>query len=445
MRREIEKEYARVEKLIGEPVNEQVIKASINSALASLLKQGMPKAMLERMLKSAKPIGDFGWFSKRMSFEDFNKFFGGPVRIYGIDGSRDGFSYGSSSIAEILNFSPYGCSVDAYEKMRGKPERKDEATEEIFFSGHMMEPVYRSYFKRMYGDRYEVFECDIQWESRKYKDFVGNVDGLLYDKETGQFGVLEIKHTQGRNVKTIVTVQDGEAPKHWDVQERGYMELLDLDFACLFLGWGNRPGLETNAMCRTERDTDIGESILESCEDFMTYNVRAGIKPSYKNVKDPERVKASIEEIYGPIDPKKKPLSFDKSFKKNFEELIEAQKVIDEAKKKKKAAEEEIKAAQAAYDALTLPVIEELKTAPSGEFVDTDGTHYEAKYDVRNALDPEKVMKLFPDVYSDVNKPAVDTEALKRRYPEVYKECYGPKVDGKRTFTLRTWKEKKRR
>ena len=399
MRKEIIEEYKRVEALIGEPVNKEVVAKSSSIALAQLIKQGMPREMVERMLRSARPLGDFAWFQKRMPFDDFNSFFGGPVRKFGLDGSREGYSYGASTIAEILNISPYKSSVDTYENMRGKKEKNDPEKDEIFYAGHMIEPVYRDYFRHMYGSRYEVFDCDIQWESRKYAHFVGNVDGLLYDKETGQFGVLEIKHTTDRNVKTKRAVQSGEAPAHWDVQERAYLELLDLDFACLFLGWGNRPGLDTNAMCRTERDPELGESILTQCEDFMEYNVEAGIKPSFKNVRNAERVKKSVEEIYGPVDPKKKSITFDKKFKKNLEELVTAKEKIEKAKEEKKKAEEKVEAAQEEYDALTLPLVEELKTAPKGEFIDDDGVHYEVSYDVRKALNIEKIMNDYPDIY----------------------------------------------
>lgn len=444
MHKEVRKEYDQLEKLIGEPVTEEVIAASVREALASLIRQGMPKSAVVRMLNSAKPLGDFGWFEKRLSFDGFNTFFGGSVRKYGLDGSRERPSYGASTIAEILNVSPYKCNVDTYEAFRGKKEKKDPEKEDIFFSGHMIEPVYRAYFERMYGNRYKVFACDIQWQSRRFPNFVGNVDGLLYDKETGQVGVIEIKHTTGRNMSTIMTVQDGEAPKHWDVQERGYLELLDLDFACLFLGWGNRPGLDFNAMCRTERDKDLGSSILERCEDFMENNVFTGIKPSWRNVKSVERVKESIEEIYGPVSPKQKPVALDRKYKKNLEALIDAQAAIDAAKEKKKAAEEEVKTAQEKFDALTLPLIEELKTSPKGEFVDADGTHYEVRYDVGRSLNVEKLKSDFPEVYDEVNKLAVDTPKLKRQYPQVYNECFGPKTGSKRSFSMRTWKERRR-
>ena len=442
MNNEYVKEMKRVSAMVGVEITPEILQSGVSAALAKLMREGMPKELVQRMLKSARPLGDFAWFQDRMSFDDFNAFFGGPVRKYGLDGSlehRYG-CYGASTVPEILNISPYRCNVDTYESMRGRKFKDSPEKLEIFYAGHMIEPVYRNYFRHMYGGRYIVFDCDIQWASRTYDHFIGNCDGLLYDTETGQLGILEIKHTSANNMKTIKAVQTGNTPKYWDLQQRCYMELLDADFSCIFLGWGNRPGLETNAMHRIERDRDFGESILEQTEDFMTGNVEAGIKPSYRNVKSYERVKESIEEIYGPVNPAERPVVFGKNFKKNLEALKEAQDAIEQAKIEEKAAKEKVEEAQRKFEELQLPIIEELKTAPKGEFVDKDGTHYEVSYDVRRALDVEKVKTLYPAAYDTCNKPAVDTKTLKRLYPEIYRECFGPKVDGKRSFSLDVWR-----
>jgi hypothetical protein len=196
-------------------------------------------------------------------------------------------------------------------------------------------------------------------------------------------------------------------------------------------------------MNRIERDRDFGDSILEQCEDFMVGNVEAGIRPSFKNLKSYERVAQAIEEIFGPVNPKKKPIQLPKTFKKNLEELVKAQEAIERAKEAEKKAKEAVEEAQKRYEELQLPIIEEMKTAPKGQFVDEDGTHYEISYDVRNALDVEMVKERYPEAYDECNKPSVDTKTLKRLYPDIYRDCFGPKVGGKRTFSLDTWRTKK--
>lgn len=62
-----------------------------------------------------------------------------------------------------------------------------------------------------------------------------NVDGLLIERETGKLGILEIKHTDYRNTRTIGTFQSGNVPKHYEAQGRCYAEGLGADFAVLVL------------------------------------------------------------------------------------------------------------------------------------------------------------------------------------------------------------------
>ena len=215
MRKEVIAEYQRVSKLIGIEITEQVVKEQTSLALAKMLRQGMPKQHLERMLKSARPLGDFSFFQRNMTNDEFQEFFSGPVRKYGLDGSLNHKygCYGASTSPAILNISPWNCNIDVYEEMRGKPKKYDPDKQDIFDAGHWIEPVYRHYFEKMYGNRYIVIECDIQWASRQYEHFIGNCDGLLYDKETGQLGILEIKHTSPRNAKVIDAVKNDEVPE----------------------------------------------------------------------------------------------------------------------------------------------------------------------------------------------------------------------------------------
>lgn len=193
----VKEEYQRISKLIGEEISEKTISNSAVLGLAKLIEKGLPESIVSKMLETALPLGDFKYFEDRLSFEEFNNFFSGPVRKFGLDGSKNHpyGCYGASTVPEILNVSPYHSNINTYERMRGKKEASDTDKETIFFAGHKIEPVYRDYFRYMYGERYLVIDCDIQWASKLYPHFIGNCDGLLFDKETGELGILEIKHS----------------------------------------------------------------------------------------------------------------------------------------------------------------------------------------------------------------------------------------------------------
>lgn len=244
------------------------------------------------------------------------------------------------------------------------------------------------------------------------------------------------------NIRTINEVKTGNTPKYWDMQQRCYMELLNASFSCIFLGWGNRPGLDTNAMHRIERDNVLGASFLEKAESFMTDNVEAGNIPSFRNIRNYERMNEAIESLYGSVVKNEQPIKFDKKVKPALNAIIEAEEAIAKIKVKKSEIESELKKAQEEFENLQMPIIEELKNNAHGLFIDDDGTHFSVTYDVKNALNVQKVHDLYPDVYDQVCKPAIDTSLLKKMRPDVYSDCFEPKIGSKRNFVIRTWKEK---
>ena len=255
----MDKSLKNIEKKIGVALNDEVIRETATKAIAKLLAAGIPEDAVRKMLNNARPIADFAWFEERLSYDDFQAFFSSPVRRHGIDGSID-VAYGASTAPAILGKSPYTSPMDVYLDLRGIPQAKHEdlQKEVIFYAGHKIEPVLRDYFRFMYGSRYMVFDCDIQWASKKYPHFIGNVDGLLYDTVEDKLGILEIKHTTPNNVRTQMEVKNDTPPAYWEIQTRCYMELLDADFTCLFLGWGPRPTLDFTAMTKIEIDKELG-------------------------------------------------------------------------------------------------------------------------------------------------------------------------------------------
>lgn len=192
----MDKSLKNIEDKIGVKLTDDIIKETTVKAIAKLLEAGLPENVVGDMLKNARPIADFAWFEERLSYDDFQNFFSSPVRRHGIDGSID-VAYGASTAPAIIGKSPYTSPMDVYLDLRGipQPKKEDVQKEIIFYAGHKIEPVLRDYFRFMYGNRYLVFDCDIQWASKKYPHFIGNVDGLLYDTEEDKLGILEIKHS----------------------------------------------------------------------------------------------------------------------------------------------------------------------------------------------------------------------------------------------------------
>lgn len=429
-------------------INKELLKKSQVAGIKKALDQGLRKSDLKRIADSNRILGDVQYVADQLNLKgaDFDAFFT-LTRKHGIDNSVD-LAYGGSTVPSINGLSPFVTPRDVYMEMKGLPyeseEEEDGTKEDIFFAGHEMEKVYRHYFQRMYGDKYTVIDTDLQFNSKKWKHFVMNVDGLLVDKETGQLGVLEIKHCNYNNRRMIETFQDQKVPAHYETQGRCYVEGLDADFVVFLLGWGNRPTNDDLAPVRLERDSAIAGQLLDACEAFIEYNVKKGNEPSYTSVRDRDLIRKNIEKVFGPVDHMEPPMEFDeKGFKDSFNALMKSKEVYDKKKDAEKAAKKETEAAEKDYEQYQLAFIEALKTAPYGYYENEDG-RYLISYDVSKTVNVDKLMIDYPDVYDKVKKPAIDTPALKKNFPSEYRECFEPREGGKRRFTVKKVRSRKK-
>lgn len=415
------------------------LKKSVAEGISTLQEEGMPPECIRTMLKNARPLGDLSALEESHTYEFYNSVIFPWSRKAGIDESVPN-AYGASSIAAKLGISPYVSPEEDYDGYLGIPYPKkedEEAKGDIFYAGHQMEPVYRNYFRRMFSDRYIVFDCDIQWNSRRFPHFVGDIDGLLYDKKEKKFGILEIKHTTSRNVPTIKEFESGNVPKHYEVQGRGYMELLGASFVCFFLGHDTRPDLTCTACCRIERDQKLGEDILRRCEDFITQHVEKRIPPSFRDIKDRKLREQAIADIFGKVDRSLPVKEFDASYETSLKALLAAKEELEKKKDELKKMQAEVDELENRYEYYQVPFIEKMDQSPNGHILLED-TDYYLSYDARNGIDAAELEDKYPDIYKEVRRPAISTPDLKKKHPDVYKELYKPKPDAKRNFKIRS-------
>lgn len=425
-------------------ITDELLRESVKFGLQSMVDQGMPKKTLESLLKHAKPIGEVVYIADKLGIpeEDYDEFFSW-TRMHGIDGSID-YPFGGSTAPEIFGISPYRSAIDYYADKLGLPganyaEEDDDGKELIFYAGHQIEPVLRKYFAYENKARYTVIESDLQFVSREYEHFLFNTDGFLIDNETDDFGILEIKHTMHTNIPAIKAFQNGELVPHfahYDAQGRAYMEGVGAEFCCFFLGWGVRPNDTCTAQIRIERDEDIGDNLLSTCENFIEHNIKNCIPPTVNSVKNLSLKRKCLEQLYGKVDLSKGSVKIDKSLLGALDELIDAKNKITEAKKRKKEIEDEIKDLTEKYETAQIPFIEELKDAPKGVIEDKDGNRYFIKYEPKKEINLHELMKQYPDVYERVKKPAINTPLLKKVSMDAYNAVRMPAANGKRNFDV---------
>lgn len=407
---------------------------SVKSQLMAMREQGFPAHVIKTMLEAAKPLGDLSEIREKLSADEYNNVFFPKSRKHGIDGSVP-YAYGGSTVPTMLGVSPYETTLTCAKKLRGEEteEEIDEEKEKIFFSGHTVEDSLREFFRYRFGDRYLVFNCEIQWNSRKWPNFVGNMDGMLYDKETDQFGILEIKHTIPRNQGTIQKFEHNIVPENYELQGRAYCECLNADFVIFFLGWGLRP--DYTSAVRLDRDKEIGEKIMNECESFIYDYVEKKNDPPVKSAS----ADMIIKEIRKPIDPEAEPVVFEKDRKKVFDRLIEVKKSLDEAIEKEKSAKKMREEAEELYKQTYAPLIEDLGGAQKGVFWDEKRT-ITVSYRGRKRVNVGKLKEEYPSVYEKVQIDAIDGTALRKEFPDVHKKCSEVNPDSKRTFGIRIQK-----
>lgn len=413
----------------------EFLRKTVSDGLQKLLDEGMPSSCIKRMLASARPLGDLAPIQANMTQEEIDEFFT-ETRKHGVDGSVD-IAFGGSDAGVINDMNKYSTKVDLYHKLRGEPYKEFSGNDLILYAGHQIEPVFRNYVRKLFSERYIVFDCDIQFNSKKYPHCIVNVDGLLYDKQTGQFGILEIKTVDPRSTFAIYNRWlEGRAPESYDMQGRVYMEALDADFVLYYAGWGIRPLLDDQcAKVRIERDLQIGELVMSKCERFITEKVIPGVAPDLFDITNPDQRREAIESIYGPVDYELPPVKFSDDLDDSIRELLRLKDEYDAAQKEAKKVQEVADAKKYEYEQAQFPFLEALEQAPYGT-IDVDGKHCTLYYKGRKAVAVDELKTSYPSIFNEVRKDNIDTAEFKKKYPDLYKEFFKPIPDGKRSFSI---------
>ncbi len=423
------------------PIDPAVSRMQARAEIKTMLSGGFPEELMERMCKASEPIGSFstfevfegedGNFSLDM-YGDFQEFFT-KSRISGLDGSVPN-AYGGSGVASICGINPYSSAVEVYDRMTGSVPPVDEAVEDIFFAGHILEDVAKKFFIYKEAERYDIYNCRLQWHCKAYPHFLVNCDGLAVDRKTGELGVVEIKHTISDNIKTIKAFEEKNPPKYYVAQAMSYAKALDAGFVILILIYGTRP--ENTVWVRLERDDVAADRLLSECEDFIKFNIEGFSRPRLSKVKDFAVYRKMCEKIFGKEKEGKKPVVFDESgFGAGFKKYLAKEEEYRKAKEERLSAKKKEDRIKEELDNLTRPFIAELGDSQWGK-ISVEGKTYRLSYRGTGSLDLDKLKKDWPDVYEAFRKEDVNTGALKRARADVYNDCRIIK-DNSRRFSFK--------
>lgn len=278
---------------------------------------------------------------------------------------------GGSDVGAILGVNPYKSIIDVYiDKTEGSTFKGNEATH----WGHMLESVVMKEFASKHNEL-EVYEAPY---SIVGEYVIANVDGVVRSKETGEYGILEIKTTNAFNSKAW---EEDEIPQSYYAQVQHYLSMTGYTYAYIAVLIGGQKYKEFYIE-RSEEDIAL---IEEKTNAFYFDNIVLGVPPM------PDGSDAYMEYL------KKKALELESNEVVELDELEEKAKKINELVARQKDLEKQENLLK--EEILTEMLAQGTRKATAGSF----------KFNIqsRKATDMKEFEKAHPDLvksYKELEK-----------------------------------------
>ena len=192
------------------------------------------------------------------------------TKVLGYDNEEDWHTLrakriGGSDIGAILGVNKYKSIIDVYiDKTEGSSFEGNEST----YWGH----IHESTIMKEFGKRHKEFIV-YQAPYSVIDDFlIANLDGVLKDKENGDYGVLEIKTTSIWNKKEW---EEDTIPQSYYAQVQHYLMLTGYKFAHIAVLIGGQQYKEF----KVERSEEDIELIRNKASEFYNHNILKLIPP----------------------------------------------------------------------------------------------------------------------------------------------------------------------
>jgi len=296
---------------------------------------------------------------------------------------------GGSDVAAALGLSPYRTARELYYDKIGVEPVVDGPDKSFTFEiGHLLEDVVAQIFSKKTG--FSVFQDRKMFQHPLYPFMLADVDRFIH-LPNGDIAILECKTG---HYDTQFLWANGAVPRHYELQVRHYMAVMNIDvayIACLFSNSEN-----DFVWRKIERDIDEEENIILQLQEFWTRHVINRVEP--KLSEKPDLVLAALSRYFGPADKNAPSVTVGAEFGPVLESILamRAQKRDLDAKSRK--LDEQIKRAYA-------PVAELMGTS-CGATCESNGVKYQITYDpqYRESIPKERLSALqaqHPDVYED--------------------------------------------
>ena len=206
---------------------------------------------------------------------------------------------GGSDVAAVFGLSPYLTARDLYyDKIGVATPIDDEGNWVQLEVGKLLEELVAKIFSLKIGR--PVYKIQEMFYHPQYPFMLADVD-FFVDMPNNQTAILETKTTHYNNRSQWWDGESGIVPKHYELQVRHYMSVLNLNLAFTCCLYANSE--DDVVIRRLERDMDMEQEMIYLEKIFWENHVQTRVPPPYTECGD--LVLQSVERqmaIAEPID-----------------------------------------------------------------------------------------------------------------------------------------------
>lgn len=296
---------------------------------------------------------------------------------------------GGSDVAAALGLSPYKTARELYfDKIGVEPVVEGPDKSITFEIGHLLEDVVAQIFAKKTG--FSVFRDQHMFQHPLYPFLLADVDRFIHLPD-GSTALLECKTA---HYDTQFMWANGAVPRHYELQVRHYMSVMNIDvayIACLFSNSEN-----DFVWQKIERDLDEEENTILQLQDFWNRYVINRMEPPL--TEKPDMVLSALSRYYGPADKSAPVVTIGAEFVPALENLLAM-------KAQKKDLDAQVRMLDGQIKRAYAPIAEKLGTACKA-VCESNGVKYQVSFDpmYRDGISRENLSKLraqYPDVYDD--------------------------------------------
>lgn len=332
------------------------------------------KAELEEMLEMAKmKVLDLDkttcedllyGFAEVLSYEDENDWY--ELRNKGI---------GGSDIGAILGQNKWKSSIDVYLDKIGQGKK---FSNNFTHWGKTLEEVIRKDFAKNHPEYY-VYSVPFTFRSIFKDYFLANVDGLYFDKEKKEWGILEIKTTSEWSLKDW---EEEIIPQSYYLQIQWYLMVTGLKVAKIYTLIGGNKTKEFTVERADEKEILY---MKKAAVNFWEENVLKEIPPMPDGTDSyMEYLKEKAENIINT-------------------EAIELSNLIDDKAEAIKDIDKQMKELKTASDKLKQEIMLEMIDQDTTK-AKTENHKYSIVTTIRNSLDSKKIKEKYPEIAKEFSK-----------------------------------------